>query len=73
MKQLVTMQSLNGRIRRALEKIGLKLIKNSPTNRLAQGDYTLVNFNTGTVQRTHLNIEEFAREYEVLKPYEQLK
>ena len=73
MKQIVTMQSLSGRIRRALEKIDLKLIKNSPTNRLAQGDYTLVNFNTGTVQRTHLNIEEFAREYEILKPYEQLK
>ena len=73
MKQIVTMQSLNGRIRRALEKICLKLIKNSPTNRLAKGDYTLVNFNTGTVQRTHLNIEEFAREYEILKPYEQLK
>lgn len=73
MKQIVTMQSLSGRMRRALKKIGLKLIKNSPTNRLAQGDYTLVNFNTGTVQRTHLNIEEFAREYEILKPYEQLK
>jgi hypothetical protein len=57
MKQIVTMQSLSGRIRRALEKIGLKLIKNSPTNRLAQGDYTLVNFNTGIVQKTHLNMD----------------
>ena len=73
MKQLVAMQSLNGRIRRALEKNGMKLIKNSPINRLTQGDYTLVDFNTGTVHRTNLNIEKFAREYEILKPYERLK
>ncbi len=73
MKQIVTMQSLKGRIRRALEKNGLKLIKNSPTNRLTQGDYSLVNFNKGSVQRTHLNIEEFAREFDILKPYEKLK
>ena len=54
MKQIVTMQSLSGRIRRALEKIGLKLIKNSPTNRLAQGDYTLVNFNAKSLSKNNL-------------------
>ena len=72
-KKIISLLALEGRMRRHLEKEGLILRKCKQNSRWYsdQGDYYTVNENNA-VRDTHIPLEEWAREYGILKPFEEV-
>lgn len=75
-KQLIPVseRALLARVNRQLIKTGEQIMRCSPKNVSAEnelGRFYRVNVRVGGVQK-HVDLEDLARELEVLKPYEKL-
>ena len=73
-KVKVSVRALEGRVKRALERDGETLKKCREDSRWFTdlGEYYLVDLNMNSVNTKHVDLEELARELEVLKPFEVL-
>jgi hypothetical protein len=62
-------RAIEARVRRAVARDGERLVKTrSNADRLGFGYYLTVDTHLGNPQRWHLNLEDLAREYGVVRP-----
>lgn len=66
-------KTINMRIRRKLQQKGLTLKRSiAKRDQEALGELYLVDLNEGRIVRTHLKLDDFAKEMGYMKPWEQL-
>ncbi len=76
MQTALTRKSVEARVRRALRHEGQVLRKTRPGTTWAKvdlGDYFTANHRTGNPDRRHLDLEDLARELQVLNPHESIE